>query len=286
MKYWLKIGSRFVLCLCLMITVFSPLVAEEYAREHFFSFWGEQFDNELLVPLGRGTVKLLQPRSEGLLFTLPTGYKLSAVGVSPRFQIQGDFEITASFEVPSWKDPESGYGMGPSLYLRMHDEKESAVMIGRLLRPEHKHVFSTTLSTTVASKRNYNVKLYDTKTNIGKLRLVRESSMLKFFVSEGASEPFRELREVELGTADVDLLRLGVQQSDIKTPVRVLWKDLSIKAEAFPNHPESQAKGERYHVPSYNPAPQPEQISIYWSLIAGIVLIILLGTVVWVKKRV
>lgn len=268
-----------------MTKVFSPLAAQEYDREHYFSFRGEQFDNELLVPLGRGTVRLLQPRSEGLLFTLPTGYKLSAVGVSPRFQIQGDFEIIASFEVPSWKDPESGYGMGPSLYLRMHDEKESAAMIGRLLRPKHKHAFSTTLSTTVDSKRNYDVKLYDTKTNSGKLRLIREGSILKFFVSEGASKSFRELREVELGTADVELLRLGVQQSDIKTPVQVLWKDLIVKAEAFPNHPESQAKGERYHVPSYNPAPQPEQISLYWSVVAGIALIILLGIAVWSKKR-
>ncbi len=263
----------------------SMLAAEPSGRELYFSFLGEQFDNDSLVPLGRGTVRLLQPRSGGLLFNLPAGCQLSAVGVSPRFQIHGDFEITASYEVPGWKIPESGYGMGPSLYLKLHDEKESAVMIGRLLRPKNKHVFSATLSTTADSKRNYDVKLYDAQTNSGKLRLVRQGSLLKFFVSEGPGESFRELREVELGTADVDLIRMGVQQSDIKTPVQVLWKDLTLKAEAFPNHPDSQAKGVQYHVPTYHPAPQPEPISLLWSLVAGVTLLLLLGTVIWVKKR-
>jgi len=274
-----------ILLLCTMLSSISPLAAEADSRELYFSFLGEQFDNELLVPLGRGTVRLLQPRPDGLLFNLPTGYDLKAVGISPRFQVHGDFEITASYEVPVWRDPETGYGMGPSLYLKMNDKKESAIMLGRLLRPQQKHVFSATLSATVDSKRNYDVKLYDAKTDSGKLKLTREGSLLKFFVSDGEGVPFRELREVELGTADVDLVRLGVQQSDIKTPVQILWREFTLKAESFPNHPDSQAKGVQYHVPSYHPALQPEPISLYWSLLAGSVLLILLVTVVWVKKR-
>lgn len=279
-----KIGSHFILFF-LMNTSILLQAEEQYDREFYFSFEGEQFDNELMVPLGRGTVRLLEPCPKGLVISLPIGSKLSAVGVSPRFQIRGDFEITASFEVPSWKKPETGYGMGPSLYLRIHDEKESAVMIGRLLRPKDKHVFSTALSTTLDSKRNYDVKMYDTKADSGKLKLVREAGQLKFFISEGSSNQFRELREVKLGIDDVDLLRLGVQQSDIKTPVQVVWKDLTIKAEAFPNHPEDKVKGAQYHVPRYNPAPQPERIPLYWSFIAGMALILALGTVVWIKKR-
>lgn len=267
------------------LSFLSPLSAESADREIFFSFLSEQFDNELLVPLGRGTVRLLEPQADGLLFNLPAGYKLNAVGVSPRFQIRGDFEIIASYEVPAWKNPESGYGMGPGLYLKMHDEKESAVNIGRLLRPKQKHVFNATLSTTEDAQRKHNVKLFDAKTDSGKLKLVRTGNLLTFFVMDGTDGSFRELREVELGTADVDLLRLGAQQSDIKTPVQVLWKDLFIKAASFPNHPDSLAKGERQHVPHYQPAPQPESISLYWSLLAGIGLLLVLGTAVWVKKR-
>ncbi|MFK7778281.1 MAG: DUF1583 domain-containing protein, partial [Gimesia sp.] len=206
---------------------FSALAEEAESRELYFSFLGEQFDNELLVPIGMGTVRLLQPRPDGLLFKLPTGYQLKAVGISPRFQIHGDFEITASYEVPVWKNPQSGYGMGPSLYLKMNDEKESAIMLGRLLRPKKKHVFNATLMTTVDSKRNYNVKLYDAKADSGILKLKREGSVLKFSVSDGEGAPFQELREVELGTADVDLVRLGAQQSDIKTPVQILWRELT-----------------------------------------------------------
>ncbi|WP_198000454.1 DUF1583 domain-containing protein [Gimesia alba] len=264
----------------------SPLVADSSDREIYFSFLGEQFDNELLVPLGRGTVRLLEPQSDGLLFNLPTGYQLNAVGVSPRFQIRGDFEIIASYEVPAWKNPESGYGMGPGLYLRMHDEKESAVNIGRLLRPKQKHVFNATLSTTEDEKRKHDVKLFEAKADSGKLKLVREGSLLTFSVMDGGDGAFRELREVELGTADVELLRLGAQQSDVKTPVQVLWKDLFLKAASFPNHPDSLAKGERQHVPRYQPAPQPESISLYWSVLGGVGLLLVLGTVVWGKKRV
>lgn len=285
MKQMMMSGLGWGCVVWIAISLLAPLAADASAREIYFSFSGEQFDNELLVPLGSGTVRLLEPQSDGLLFNLPTGYQLTAVGVSPRFQIQGDFEIIASYEVPAWKNPEAGYGMGPGLYLKMHDEKESAVSIGRLLRPKQKHVFNATLSTTEDSKRKHDVKLFDAKTDSGKLKLVRKGSLLTFSVMDGPDGAFRELREVELGTADVDLLRLGAQQSDIKTPVKVLWKDLSIQAESFPNHPDSLAKGERQHVPRYQPAPQPESISLYWSLLAGIGLLLVLGTAVWVKKR-
>ncbi|MCA9014771.1 MAG: DUF1583 domain-containing protein [Planctomycetaceae bacterium] len=281
----MKSGISCGCVLWLATVLFLPQAPAATDREIYFSFLGEQFDNELLVPLGRGTVRLLEPRSSGLFFNLPAGYQLTAVGISPRFQIQGDFEIIASYEVSAWKTPDAGYGMGPGLYLKMHDEKESAVSIGRLLRPKQKHVFNATLSTTEDAKRKHDVKLFDAQADSGKLKLVREGSLLKFSVMEGADGTFRELREVELGTADVDLLRLGAQQSDIKTPVQVLWKDLSIKAESFPNHPDTLAKGERQHVPRYQPAPQPEPISLFWSLLAGIGLLLVVGTVVWVKRR-
>ncbi|QDT89700.1 DUF1583 domain-containing protein [Gimesia algae] len=275
----------FLCVICLVQLSTGALQAEQEKRELKFDFLGEQFDNGQLVPLGRGIVKLIEPRRDGLFLRLPAGHKISSVGISPRFQLSGDFEITASYEVPGWKNPESGYGMGPSVYLRMHDEKESAAMIGRLLRPGKKHVFSTTLSTTVEGKRNFDVKLVDAKQNSGKLKLIRTGSQLKFLVSDGAGDEFRELREVELGTADVDLLRLGAQQSDLETPVQVLWKDLSITAEAFPNHPDSLAMGERHHVPTYQAAPQPHSIPLIWSLVSGIALLCILIAVYLIRKR-
>lgn len=275
-----------VLTLILISGLVSASVAAETApREAYFGFGGEQFDNDLLVPLGRGTVRLLTPRPDGLLFQLPAGHKLPALGVSPRFQIQGDFEITATYEVPVWKDPQAGYGLGPSLYLKLNDDSESAVALGRLLRPGQKHVFSSMVSTTVDGKRSYDVKLYDTSVNSGKLKLVRTGGLLTFLVTEDSPDTFRELRQVELGTGVVDLLRLGAQQSDPDTPVQVLWKDLTIKADGFPNHPDSLAAGKQLHVPSYQPAPRPESLSIYWSLAAGVGLLLVLGGVVWVRKR-
>ncbi|HAH48630.1 DUF1583 domain-containing protein [Gimesia sp.] len=270
---------------CLLLLISGSLRAEQGRRELQFNFLGEQFDNEQLVPLGMGVVRLMEPRRDGLFFNLPAGHKISVLGISPRFQISGDFEITATYEVPAWKNPQSGYGLGPSVYLRMHDENESAAMIGRLLRPGNKHVFSTTLSTTVEGKRNYDVKLVDAKQNSGKLKLIRTGKQLKFLISDGTEDEFRELREVELGTADVDLLRLGAQQSDAETPVQVLWKDLSITAESFPNHPDSLAVGERQHIPTYQAAPQPQSISLIWSLVAGIALLCILLAVYVVRKR-
>ncbi|MCA9003876.1 MAG: DUF1583 domain-containing protein [Planctomycetaceae bacterium] len=270
---------------CLLLLVIGPVQAEQGRRELKFSFLGEQFDNEQLVPLGRGMLRLIKPRRDGLSLNLPAGHQVSSVGISPRFQIRGDFEITASYEVPAWKNPESGYGLGPSLYLRMHDEQESAAMIARLLRPGNKQVFSTSVSTTIEGKRKFDVKLEEAKQNSGKLKLIRTGSQLKFLFADGPDTEFRELREVELGTADVDLLRLGAQQSDLKTPIQVLWKELSISAEAFPNHPDSLALGERQHVPTYQAAPQPHSLSLIWSLVSGIALLCILFAVYLVRKR-
>lgn len=61
--------------------------------------------------------------------------------------------------------------------------------------------------------------------------------------------------------------------------------NLTIKAAGVPNHPETLAKGDQIHVPSYHPAPQPKSMTMYWSLIAGITLVLVLGCVVWGRKR-
>lgn len=229
----------------LIIFIQLPTQGEDHLPEtFFFDFRNKQFDNVTLVPLKAGAVRLIRPTSKGVWVKKPAKTNIPVVGFGTRFRIRGDFEISASFTVPSWVRPKKGYGQGPSIYIRINDESEISALIGRLLRPKDGHIYSTSLSKTVDDIRKYNVKLYDTKFDSGALQLTRNNNTLSFFIKEG--QEFIKLREVEFGDGDVDLLRIGLQQSDAETPVEVIWESLSVKAESLLGLPSKLAKGENY----------------------------------------
>ncbi|QDU09850.1 DUF1583 domain-containing protein [Gimesia aquarii] len=263
-----------------------PLTGESHLSDTYSAdFRSKQFDNETLVPLKAGTVRLILPTNKGVLMKKPAKANIPVIGFGTRFRIHGDFEISASYKIPSWTQPKKGYGQGPSIYIRLSDEPETSALIGRLQRPKEGHVYSTSLSRTVDEKRKYDVKLYNTKFNSGVLRLTRNDKTISFSIKEEQNNEFIKLREVEFSDANVDLIRIGLQQSDTETPVQVIWETLDVKAESLLDLPSKLAKGEKLHQPSYNPIQTKTSIPFYWSIISCVALLILVSVMIWFKRR-
>lgn len=258
--------------------------AGDLPDEYRCDFRDGAFDNDTLAPLSPGTSRLMHPGNTGLEMRLPAGRMLPAVCISPVFRVRGDFEITASFDIRNQRSPQEGYGCGPTIYLATHSQTEISAMLGRLSRPGKKQVYSTSISTTVDSKRQQQVRLMDASGQRGKLRLVRVGAELRFQVADGDAGTFRQLRETEFTADDIQLVRFAAQQSDAATPVDVVWHDIVIRAEELLDRPETLAAGERRHRPTYAPASKPERLPLWWSLASGLALVLLVSAVVWYRR--
>lgn len=276
--------SQIVLCVILTPHLFQFIEQCDAANEYRCDFRNSHFDNNVLMPVSAGTVKLIRPDKNGLVMSAPAGRMLPFVGISPRTVLKGDFVITASYTLPRVRYPADGYGAGPTLYIATHSEESTAANIGRLLRTNNASVYSTNVASTIAGDRQQKVRLFPTESLSGKLRLVRMGDKLKFLVASENQTTFQELREEEFTTADIMMVRLGIQQSDAATPVEAIWHDLRIQADKLVGGADDVEQMVKRHVPSYNKAPEPERISLWWSAGAGLILIGLL-TVVYRYRR-
>jgi hypothetical protein len=69
----------------------------------------------------------------------------------------------------------------------------------------------------------------------GKVRLVRSGSTLSYQVADGDSNAFREIDERELGTHDLNMIRVAADNGGSPTLVDVRIKSLTIRADSLPS---------------------------------------------------
>ena len=74
----------------------------------------------------------------GARITLPPG---QSAGVAPSFTVQGDFEITTSYEILKSATPATGYGVGVSLYAAIDPDTNDAVSLARRTMPDGRTLF-------------------------------------------------------------------------------------------------------------------------------------------------
>lgn len=174
---------------------------------------------------------LIRPRPGGLEVTVPPGADRPA-GVSTRFRLRGDFEVTAGYEIPADANPGSGATMDAELHLRPDGEWSNFASMNRSIRPEGEFL-SYGRGTNLDGKRGYKGRKVPSRARSGRFRIAREGKMLIYSVAEGDGE-FREVFRAESWPGDVERVRLTGSAKMTKEPVRVVWKDLVIRAESLP----------------------------------------------------
>jgi hypothetical protein len=178
-----------------------------------------------------------RPDAKGMRITIParTG---KTVGVFTTFGVRGDFEITASYEVLSEQRPKIGWGVGPELYIKAPGGWDVFASFGRYLKPDATH-YTMGRWWLEGGERKNQVAIAPTESREGKLRLVRTSGTLHYQVAEGAGNDFRELFQTEYGTDDLEMVRVAGVVGDSPSALDIVWKDLTVRAEALPGRPVS-----------------------------------------------
>jgi hypothetical protein len=187
---------------------------------------------------GPNATQVTSGEAQGLRITLPANRPdKAAVGVSPRFAISGDFEITVGYEILSADEPPSGLGAGVGVWGQIRSDPPQAMSVACLQRPEKGTGFVAQFAheRTPDGKRDFKQKLLASgAAKKGRLRLARTGSDLSFLVAEGESDTFEELHRVSVRPDDVKPLRITASTNNAACGVSIRLVDLRIRADQLP----------------------------------------------------
>jgi len=222
--------TRAALCAFAGMCLAPGASAAEIAQD----FRGRPYDPATFRPTGPGASGAIQPDRRGLRITLPPDHGMKpAVGLVLRTGLQGDFEITMEYEILKVDTPTGGYGAGVSLYITMLSYTKDAGTMGRVVDKGGSPFFYSHRATTpIGGKREHHGgERVSAPSSVGKLRLVRSDSTLTYLVADGASDQFQEIYEAELGTDDIDTVRLAADNGGSATLVDVLIRSINITSD-------------------------------------------------------
>ena len=209
-------------------------------------FRNKQFDYQALEIRGRsGAAKLAQPREEGLLITLPRDRgSWSGLGVTPRFRVRGDFEITTSFEIVKVERPVVGNNTGAMLWIV--PEAKDADRAGLALHTRDEGaLFVASRFVQAEGKGKRLGRVHATETLAGRFRLVRTGATWHYYFAQGDDEEYQFLYRDELGESDLQTVLIEAIAMHSPKAVEVLWKDLTVRAEELPGWSGSPVAGTR-----------------------------------------
>ena len=153
-----------------------------------------------------------------------------------RTGVKGDFEITMEFEVVDVKEPKGGQGAGPSLYVAIESPTQEAATTGWQLKPDGRSVFFTHhASTPPGGQREHHGKTTPANGRSGKLRLVRTGSTLAYLATEGKSDSYREIDQFDIGSDEVNTVRVAASNGGSPTPVDVRINSVKVVADELGN---------------------------------------------------
>ncbi|MBX3451491.1 MAG: DUF1583 domain-containing protein [Planctomycetaceae bacterium] len=263
-------------------------VPQAHAAVYTWDFENGHFDNRSLVPLGAGAVNLLRPTKNGLQITVPAGYEVKTVGLSPRFTLVGDFEITLDFTILNRTQPSAGFGTGPSLYLSTGSTNDPAASLGRLLRPDGRDIYGVFAARVEDGKRLPSARLFDAPPNkqpTGRLQLKRVKQDIFYSVADSLQSPLREIAHLPMGGGEVTLLRIGVSQSDPESAAVVVLHHLQIVADELPHLPSETDRTAQLYRPRYQPPPKPPTYRWLWQSLAAVLIVGGTGSWLWWRRQ-
>jgi len=219
---------------CIWILIATAATYAASAAEIGQDFRGAPYNPALFRPTGPNASGAITSDSQGLRITLTQEHGMRpAVGLALRSGLKGDFEITMEFELIQVEQPTGGNGAGVSIWITMVSYSKEAATVARFARPGGEQIFlSHRASTEPDGKRvHHGGPPLTTAATSGKLRLTRTGEMLSYRVSEGSSEAFHELYEVEIGEDDIDMVRFAADNGGSPTLVDVRIKEVTIRSD-------------------------------------------------------
>gem|GEM_PF-2553197 len=207
-----------------------------FQAEYHRNFLSEGFDDVELRMVGPTRTVVTKSEPRGFRITIPPQKEnLGVVGFVPQFKVRGDFEITLAYEILEREKPETGGGVGVSLYLTSDTPTKEAVHLIRVLSAKgNERVWATRMTTDEEGKR---VKLSDEGIPFnalsGRLRCTRTGSKVTYSCAE-EDGPFQEVHSDDFGTEELNMVRVGLENGNSKLPIDARFTDLTIRADELP----------------------------------------------------
>jgi serine/threonine protein kinase len=171
--------------------------------------------------------------SEGFRITLPPDFKhpWGGTGLTTKFGLEGDFEITTTVEILNADTPRTGYGAGLRFYINKADSREGASFC-RLVRPGDKQLLICdrlveTIKDGKSNVRGAEFPVPCTETKL-QMRLKRKGTTLYYLWAPAGSKTFIEAHRVEFGSQPIKQITLTVINSQQPINVSVRLIDLRV----------------------------------------------------------
>jgi hypothetical protein len=214
----------------------QPKARSEYSQP----FQGRPNDMERYVLRGQNAAQHVTFEHDGLRIKLPAGYpeQRPSIGLTLASTVQGNFEITARFELLQEPKPEDAGKQATRVTLGVlldtPERKEAAVSRRMIARGSQFFTFLL-MEKDAVDKAQPQLHTVPTEAKTGRLRLVRTGTLLSCFASEGASEDFVLLKEYPFSSQDVKQVFFHGSTGGPAADLDVRISDLRIVADALPD---------------------------------------------------
>jgi serine/threonine protein kinase/predicted RNA-binding Zn-ribbon protein involved in translation (DUF1610 family) len=179
----------------------------------------------------------IKEEAEGLRISTPGGDgqdRWRILGLSTRFPVRRDCEITVSYELLRADKPPAGKAyaaVGVSLAAVTDTPGRETALLARFHRADGQLYLCQKIFTDADGKRQYPTRVFPTEARSGKLRLVRRGDTFTYLVAEGDADEFRELHQFKLASTDLASVRVA---AETQSAVDVRIRDFEVRAQGLP----------------------------------------------------
>lgn len=204
-------------------------------------FRGKPDDMERYALRGPGAAEYLTFEPDGLRIKLPPGHpgQRPSTGLALPATVQGDFEITARFDLLKEPDPDdagnSATRVTLSVLLDTPERNEASVSRRMVARGGTQFYTFLVMEAGAAGKARPDLHTVPTTAKTGRLRLARTGSVLSCLASEGAHDAFVLLKESPFSPLDVKQVSLYTSTGGPRADLDVRVSDLRVVADSLPD---------------------------------------------------
>jgi hypothetical protein len=225
----------------------EKIPTKEYAESYQQSFRGKAAEVPGWMLAGPDAEDCVRFEPEGLRLTLPEGWpgERPTTGVRSLFQVKGDFEITAAYEILKQPDPADAGTPHTRVSLeaildtpRAQTPKCDMATINRVVATRGPlFVTWTRLWDPAAGKSISGGKDHPTTAAVGRLRLLRSGANLYYLTSTGVGGDFDFRGKARFGTEDLAQIQIKAATGGPRAALDVRVTDLLVRADAIPGAP-------------------------------------------------